>query len=110
MWHGILQRGGKREGAGSGIEPKTSLGNKKKTDTHSWHWVIRKRQTHMNLRERAGSGIELKTSLGNKKKTDTHTWHWVIRKRQTHTDFALGNKKKTDTHRLCFPVNGTNLK
>jgi hypothetical protein len=59
LWHGILQRGGQRE--------------------------------------RAGSGIELKTSLGNKKKTDTPTWYW-------------GNKKKTDTHRLCFGINGTNLK
>jgi hypothetical protein len=84
-----------RERAGSGIEPKTSLGNKKKTDTHSWHWVIRKRQTHINLRERADSGIELKTSLGNKKKTDTHTWHWVIRKRQTNTDFAFQSTAQT---------------
>ncbi len=47
LWHGILQRGGRREKAGSGIELKTSLGNKKKTDTPTWHW-------------------------GNNKKTDTH--------------------------------------
>ncbi len=80
LWHGILQRGGKRERAGSGIELKTSLGNKKKTDTPSIG-VIQKRQTH---RHWTGSGIELKTFLGNMKKTDTPTWH-------------LGNKKKTDT-------------
>ena len=49
LWHGILQRGGKRERAGSGIELKTSLGNKKKTDTQTWHWVIRKRQTHTDF-------------------------------------------------------------
>ncbi len=49
LWHGILQRGGKRERAGSGIELKTFLGNKKKTGTQTWHWVIRKRQTHTHL-------------------------------------------------------------
>ena len=38
-----------RERAGSGIELKTSLGNKKKTDTQTWHWVIRKRQTHTDF-------------------------------------------------------------
>ena len=46
-----------RERAGSGIELKTSMGNKKKTDTPTWHW-------------------------GNKKKTDTHRLCFLSQRHQ----------------------------
>ncbi len=93
LWHGILQRGGKRERADLGIELKTSLGNKKKTDTPTWHWGNKKRQSHTDFGQ--AQGLNSKPLWVIRERQTHQLGVGVIRKRQTHTDFAFESTAQT---------------